>query len=236
MEESKTICSVCGKTFPTEYVKGTLKKYDTDECRIKANNAKKREETQQLTDAKQYIVKLEQQLQYQEYRTGFEQERASEAYHDYERLKTEVDHVVEDMKLMFELGVLGINKNSVNYPLLQDHNSFLMLVSKYQDNRDPVVVAEEKLYRDMCKRHRYERVQAQQQDHDLTWMVEMDRRQNQERRDMSKRCRHYWAWYEIEDRKSQAREDYNIELSNNDPSLQQFFDILNDVTASDIQE
>ncbi|MCI1713365.1 hypothetical protein [Bifidobacterium tibiigranuli] len=228
-DQTMGICPVCGKEFPSEYVKGHIRKFCSRACKDKYYYEQEGRATlQESKETRARIDELERRLEVSEQWKADLKEDYDEMDRELRAIRLDVAKACEDMRLMFDRGVLGVNTRSPNYPMLAEHSGFLRLIDKYEDHRPAQVIEEEKAIREMRQRHSREQRQAQLQGVTLDEQIALNRRIALEWLQLHKRCRHFMAWREINFAQQDARERYGVELGDEDPAIKPHLDILRD--------
>lgn len=228
--QAMSVCPVCGKEFPVEFNRnGELKRFDSEACQKKYYYEHEGSAArQEMKEARARIEEMERRLEASEAANGSWREHYDEQYRQLRILQLDVAKACEDMRLMFDRGVLGVNTRSPNYPMLAGHSGFLKLIDKYEDHRPAQVIAEEKALDEQDQKQRREWRQAQLRGIAHDEQTAMRHRQLKERSTMLKRCRHWKAWRGLEDAQLYEREQYGVELGDDDPMIRPYLDILRD--------
>lgn len=226
MDTNTRICPVCGKQFVVSARVGKSQVFDKRECKDKYRNSKINALLAEAKDTEDQFVKLYKYAEVLADQLHGMQSYAGTNDKELMKLRREVAASSEDMRYMLNLGVLGVNKQSPNYPLLAEHDAFFKLMVEYEDHRDPEIKRQEAMINELRRRHRNENRMAHEQAYTTEQLDELFQKQRRETSEVNKQCQVYWAWNNIEDYKDNLRETYGAETGRGDPNLQQWYDVL----------
>ena len=219
-------CAQCGEAFLPKRESGKPQKYCSVQCRERAKSRDRNRRAAAADRLEADNARLRRTMERQEETIQMYQDASARATQQDRWLTMLARSAADDLSILLEAGVLTLDRSHPRAGLLRRHSHWIRLMEEYSGREQDLVAEQRQLIADTRSRLRKQYEQALREGRDRTYLEALKHRQAEELREVNRRCPQYWAWYELQDRRDDYRQNHHTAMAADAPELSQLLHIL----------